>query len=145
MIIDEVFLVKATNFDIWFYVLYMIFTYLILKAIYKEKSQITDIFIFIIASLIMLLINFIVYIIIANTIKQFIAYAIISRILLFMLLFFIRNKLYNITKLYHKLWNRHDNIPKKIKTTTFRSINIVIFNITFYLVHLILLFEMTRI
>lgn len=145
MIIDEAFLVKATNFDIWFYVLYMIFTYLILKAIYKEKSQIIDIFIFIIASLIMLLINFIVYIIIANTIKQFIAYAIISRILLFMLLFFIRNKLYNITKLYRKLWNRHDNIPKKIKTTTFRSINIVIFNITFYLVHLILLFEMTRI
>lgn len=37
----------------------------------------------------------------------------------FVLLF--RNKLYNIQKLYKKLWNRNDKKPKKIKYTTFRA------------------------
>ena len=145
MTLDEILLVKLTNFNIWFYILYTMLVYLILKVLYKNKSQITDIFIFVIASLCMLIINAIIYVIIANTIKEFIVYAIISRIILFIALFKVKNKLYNITKLYKKLWNRNDKFPKKIKSTTFRSINIIIFNLTFYLAHIILLFEMTKI
>lgn len=145
MIAQTILLRVLIPFDIWQQIDGLIFTYYILKLLYKQKAQITDVFTFIIASLIMFVINAIIYIIISLTIKQFIVYAILSRIILFIFLFCIRKKLTNITKLYKKLWNRNDKVQKKIKTTTFRSINVIIFNLTFYLVHIVLLFEMTKI
>ena len=40
------------NYNVWFQIIYTILTYVILKILYKEKSQITDIFTFGIASII---------------------------------------------------------------------------------------------
>lgn len=145
MIAEYLLLKQFLHFTTWFQILYTFTTFIILKVLYKEKAQITDIFTFILASLIMLAVNAPIYLIISFTIKKFIVFAILARIVLFILFFCIKNKLYNITKIYKKIWNRNDKIPKKIKSTTFRSINIVIFNLTFYLVHIILLFELTKI
>ena len=59
---------------------------------------------------------------------------------MFGFLFLFRNKLYKIQKLYKKIWNRDDSIDKKIKTTTFRGFNIVMFNTMFYLLNLCMLY-----
>lgn len=71
-----------------------------------------------------------------NNYTIYLIYVVITRILMFGFLFIFKNKLNNIQKVYKKLWNRNDKINKKIKSTTFRSLNIVVFNIIFYVIHL---------
>lgn len=139
MILEELLLINIFPKSIWFNVLYTIMLYTVLKVLYKEKAQITDIFLFIIANIILLVITLISYIVIYKIFKSFIIYVIINRLLLLLFLMITKNKLYKLQKLYKKLWNRNDAIPKRIKTTTFRCINIVIFNIIFYLANCMLL------
>ena len=54
---------------------------------------------------------------------------------MFIVIFILRNKLPNINKLYIKLWNRNDNVPKKMKSTTFRALNTVVFNTMFFIIN----------
>jgi len=56
----------------------------------------------------------------------------------------IYKKLPNIQKIYKKLWNRNNNKDKKIKSTTFRAINIVIFNISFFIINLGMIFMLIQ-
>ena len=76
-----------------------------------------------------LLICGILYFPIWFTINNYILYAVLTRIFMFAFLILFNNKLNRIQKIYKLLWNRNDKIKKKIKSTTFRSLNIVIFNI----------------
>ena len=114
--------------------------FVILKVLYKEKSQITDIFTFTIASIILILSCSVLYFIIWKTINNFIIYVILNRLLLILFLIIFHNKLYKIQKLYKRLWNRNNKNKNKIKSTTFRAINVVIFNIIFYIINLGMLF-----
>lgn len=110
MIVQYILLLSIFNYTIWFYVLYTFMTFVLLKILYKDKSHITDVFIFTIANVSTLFIN--VY----------------WRIILIILLFIFRKYLYNIQKLYYTLWN---------STLTFRTINIILFNIIFYIIGII--------
>ena len=140
MIVQTICLRLLLPYTLWQQVDSVIITYLILKLLYKEKAQITDIFTFMISSIILLIINGIPYFIIYITIKNFIVYVVVARILLISFLLQFKSKLYKIQYLYKKMWNRNDNVRKKIKTTTFRSINIILFNLMFYLANIIMLF-----
>lgn len=139
MIIEELLLIQIFPESIWFNVLYTVMTYIILKILYKNKSQIIDVFTFMISNLCLLVINVISYVIIYMVFKNFILYVIVARILLALFLICIKNKLNKIQNLYKKFWNRNDKIPKKMKTTTFRCINIVVFNLMFYIANYMLL------
>lgn len=121
------------HYSIWFHILYIFDMFMILKLLYKEKAQITDIFTFGIASIFLMITSAISYFIFNNNI---IIALIVNRIFIFLFLFIFRNKFYKIQKMYQKLWNRNDKIKKKMKSTTFRCINLVIFNIMFYIIHL---------
>lgn len=139
MVIEYLLLKHFIKYNIWFQILYTIMQFVILKVLYKEKSQITDIFTFTIASIILVLCCFIpslLFISNMNNYTIYLIYVVITRILMFGFLFIFKNKLNNIQKVYKKLWNRNDKINKKIKSTTFRSLNIVVFNIIFYVIHL---------
>lgn len=57
MILEYVVLKLAFPFNMWFQVTYTFMTYIILKILYKEKSQIIDIFTFSIGSIILILIS----------------------------------------------------------------------------------------
>jgi len=135
MIIEYILLYKLFPFNVWFQILYTFISFLILKVLYKEKSQIIDIFTFGIASILLIITSGIMYFISFYTYNNAYICAILHRILLFTFIFFIRNRLYNIQKLYKKLWNRKFNKTYKIKTTTFRAINVVIFNIMFFVIN----------
>ena len=65
---------------------------------------------------------------------------IICKIIMFSFIFIFKNKLINIQNIYKKLWNRNDKMPKKIKTTTFRALNVVFFNILFVIFNLGMLY-----
>lgn len=135
MVVDYVLLLNLLPYNIWSQLLYIVLTYLNLKILYRERAQITDIFTFTIASILVIVMSAISYIIVASTIKNIICATILCKILMFLFLYLFRNKLYKITCLYKKTWNRYKN-KTKIKSTTFRSMNIIIFNIMFYIIHL---------
>ena len=127
MTIEYVLLLNIFPYNWYFHISFMIITFLTLKVLYKEKSQITDVFILLIAYIVLMITSAVCFVICQG--NAMIA-AILNRVLIFGLLFCFRNKLYKIQKIYKKFWNR-SNEPKAIKSTTFRSINIVIFNIMF--------------
>lgn len=140
MILEYVFLKCFLVYNIWFQVMYFILSFIIMKMLYKDKTQVTDIFTLGIASIILVITSAIPYVIIYFTIHNMLIYVILNRIIIFTLLFVFRYKLQNINKLYYKLWNRN-NKPKKMKTTTFRALNVVIFNISFVIINLGILFH----
>lgn len=136
MIFEYLLLKHFIKFDIWFQIGYTIITYLILKLLYKEKAQITDVFTFGIASLVLIISCAIPSFLIIMNLCDYIIYAIITRILIFTILIIFKNKLKLIQNIYKKFWNRNDKIKKKMKTTTFRALNIVTFNIMFYIINI---------
>lgn len=140
MILEYVFLKCFLVYNIWFQVMYFILSFIIMKMLYRNKTQVTDIFTLGIASIILVITSAIPYVIIYFTIHNMLIYVILNRIIIFTLLFVFRYKLQNINKLYYKLWNRN-NKPKKMKTTTFRALNLVIFNISFVIINLGILFH----
>ena len=68
--------------------------------------------------------------------------AILSRSLMFGFLFIFRHRLNKIQNLYKSLWNRNDKQPKKIKSTTFRAVNVVVFNLMFFVINICLLYAL---
>lgn len=140
MIIEYLLLKHFIKYNMWFQILYTIMQFVILKVLYKEKSQITDIFTFTISSIILIIISFISYIIIWKTINNYYVAVIINRFLIVLFLIILHKRLYKIQRIYKKLWNRNDKNKNKIKSTTFRAINVVIFNIIFYIINLGMLF-----
>ena len=143
MIIEYILLFNFTPVTIWSHISYFIITYMILRLLYNEKSQITDIFTLGIASILVIIISMISYIMVAATIKDIIVCNVLAKIMLFIILYFSRNKLYKIQNMYKKFWNRNDKIPKPMKSTTFRCINLVLFNIMFFIINNSILFYMS--
>lgn len=139
MMLEYVLLKLAFPFNMWFQVTYTFMTYIILKILYREKSQITDIFTFGISSIILMVISIVVCLPFRNNI---VVIVILSRLLMFGFLFVFRRRLNNIQNLYKSLWNRNDKQPKKIKSTTFRAINVVAFNLMFFVINVCLLYAL---
>lgn len=140
MILDYILLFSIFTFNLWSHVLYFILSFVTLKLLYKNRAQITDVFTLGIASLLMIIISIPVYFIASAFTTYTIIGNIIQKILLFLALYLLRNKLPKIQNLYKKFWNRNDKIPKKMKSTTFRALNVVIFNLTFYIIHIFLVY-----
>lgn len=143
MIAEYLLLKHFIKYSIYFQISYTLTTFLILKILYKDKSQLTDIFTFTIGSIILMIVCLMPSFIFLTHFGDYFyyyLYAVITRVLMFGFLFLFRNKLYKIQKLYKKIWNRDDSIDKKIKTTTFRGFNIVMFNTMFYLLNLCMLY-----
>lgn len=135
MIIEYILLVQIFPFNIWFQILYTFISFLILKILYNKKSQVVDIFTFGIASIILVAISGIMYFLAYYTYRNMTICLIFQKILLFLVLFIFRNKLSNLQKIYKKFWNRKFNTKTKIKSTTFRALNVVIFNLMFYVIN----------
>ena len=142
MITEYLLLKHFIEFSIWFQIAYTIAQFVILKILYKEKAQITDIFTFAIASAVLILISFISYFIIWATLSNYYIAVILCRILLFTFLVIFHKKLCKIQKLYKLLWNRTNKKLIKMKSATFRAVNLVIFNIMFYIINLGMIFTL---
>lgn len=138
MIFEYLLWIYIFKYNFIFHIGFIFTTYIILKILYKEKSQITDIFIMLVAYLIMTMFSLILYSIIKY--NYYIA-LIINRTLMIMFFILFRKKLYKIQNLYKKLWNRNDKRKSKIKSTTFRAINLIIFNTIFYVLNLCMLYS----
>lgn len=140
MVAEYILLKQFLHFTIWFQVLYIAITYIILKLLYKEKAQITDIFTFCIASIYLMIVSVLYVFLIYPFVSNPVLHVIINRIILIGSIVLLNKRLYKIQGLYKKFWNRNDKITKKIKTTTFRSINLIVFNVMFYVINVGLIY-----
>lgn len=140
MVIEYTLLLHAMPYSIYAHVGFFITTYILLKILYKEKAQIIDVFTLGIASVILMAFS-VVFSIPKLLFPINYTYCVVCcRVALFLFLFLLNHKLNVIQKTYKNFWNRNDNVKKKIKTTTFRSVNLVIFNIMFYVMNICLIF-----
>jgi hypothetical protein len=140
ILIEYLLLVNLFPFNWCFHIGLTIMVYLSLKVIYKERAQITDIFTFGISSVLLIIVSIVNYLIFCKLLNvNFVVSAVTQKLILFALLLCLKPKLHNIQKLYKRLWNRNDKLPKKMKTTTFRAINVVVFNATFYIINVCML------
>ncbi len=135
MLFEYLLLKYFIKFNVWFQLSYTFMTFLILKILYREKTNILDIFAFCASSIILIISSMISYILILFTIKNFYIALILNRILLFGTFILYKNKLNNIYLKIAKLWNRH-NYKNKIRSLTVRNIAIIIFNLSFYLINI---------
>ena len=136
MVFQYILLTRFLNFNLWFQIIYTFITYVTLKFLYKGKAMLIDIFIFTIASLILIISSLISFgIFYPNVILA----TIFNKFLIFIPLILLNYKLSLISKVYKNLWNRNNNKNNidntKIKSTTFRSLNVVIFNMIFFIIN----------
>lgn len=104
--------------------------YLIMKFLYRKEANIMDIFLLTWASVFYIIVTLITYVIF----KELYLVLIFSRILMFILIIIFRKTL---SKLYNKcivLWNRHE-YKKQLKSVTVRNINIVLLNVSVYVMY----------
>ena len=139
MIVEYLLLKSFIHFDMWFQIGYTIMTFLTLKVLYRERAQVIDIFTFGIASIILMISSIISFLLLGPN-MQFVVLT--SRILLILFFIFSYKYLPNIQKLYKKLWNRNDKTTNKMKSTTFRALNTVIFNLMFVVINVCMIYAM---
>ena len=145
MMLEYVLTFKAMPYSIYGRIGFFVISYITLKVLYKEKAQITDVFTLAIASIILIILSAIPSFLFLNNMGNmtiYIIYIILTRILIFGFLFIFRNKLCNIQLLYKKFWNRNDKAKLKMKSATFRSLSLVVFNIMFYVINIGLAFAL---
>ena len=135
MVFEYVMLTNFIEFNVWFQLIYTFMSFVNLKVLYREKAQITDIFLFAAASLILIGISATSYGIVYVTIRKYFVALILNRILLFGFMYLARNFIREKYKAFCFLWNRH-TIPNKIKSLTLRNISIIIFNLMFWLINI---------
>lgn len=138
MVLEYLALTSILQFNIWIQIIYTFMSFVNLKVLYRDKAQITDIFLFAAASIILILISFTCGMLqIAFGVKYQLL-LIINRIILFMVLFLIRNKIHKIYAKYYNNWNRHSN--NKIRSLTLRNISIITFNVMFCIINIGLIY-----
>lgn len=135
MVFEYLMLKYFIKYSVYFQLAYTFMAYVNLKVLYKEKAQITDIFLFMVASLVLIVISVCSYAIIYFTIRDYFIALILNRLLLFLFLYFTRKIIRSKYKMFCSLWNRH-NIPNKIKSLTLRNVSIIMFNLMFWLINI---------
>lgn len=138
LMVSEYLLLKSfIHFDVWFQIGYTAMSFLTLKVLYKEKAQVTDIFTFGIASIVLMVISIVSFLLLGPNMKLA---TLLNRTLLILFVVFTHKHLLNIQKLYKKFWNRNDRTTKKMKSTTFRALNTVLFNLMFVVINVCMIY-----
>lgn len=135
MIFQYLALKSFIKYNILFQVAYTFITYFDLKILYKNKAQITDIFLFTSASILLMVSSLICVGIRLATHIGYFETLIINRIMMFCILFLIRNKINSVYQKYYKRWNKHKD-KTKIRSLTLRNISVIVFNLMFYIMNI---------
>lgn len=139
MILQYFILANVFPYDMLFRIIYTAVVFLNLKALYGEKAQVTDIFLFA-ASLVILLVFTFPFLLLNLVINNVYIVCAISKICLFLFLFLIRKHIRKLYVKFFKHWNRNDLEKRKIKSLTLRNASIVAFNILFYVTNILLVY-----
>lgn len=121
--------IMTIRYKLLLYVVFIFVIYGILKILYKKKAMITDIFLFAISTLYLTIVSYLFYIFRNKFfIDGFVSYVII-RLILFIPLILLRNKINEFYKIYCRFWNRNDKEKRPIKSITLRNVSLMGMNI----------------
>ena len=137
MVFQYLILTTFIEFNVIFQIIYIFLSFINLKVLYKDKAQITDIFLFAVASIILIIISITCVALRYLFDTNYITVLIINRILLFGFLFLIKNKINCLYRKYYNNWNRKENgSVVKIRSLTLRNISLIVFNLMFYIINI---------
>ena len=120
--------------NIYFQICFTLYVPLVLRLLYKRKFHISDIFIFAYSSIFLILIGCISALIHCITNNYILAF-IVNRILMFLILFLLKDKLNKTYKWAISQWNRNYERPNKIKAITIRQICVISLNIMIFILN----------
>ena len=143
MIVEYLLVLNILPYSIWSYVLYFILSFLLLKILYKDKSNVTDIFTMGIASVIIIIVSIFSYFIVSLFSTNVIIGNLCQKAILFFIILVYKSYLPKINNIYKKLWNRSKH-SYKIKSMTFRVLNLIVFNFSFVVINLGIMFYYWR-
>lgn len=83
MIAEYIMLTEIIEFNVWLQFIYTFMTFVNLKVLYKEKAQVTDIFLFAIASIILIISSAGCYMLVLYTIRNYYVVIFLNRIFIF--------------------------------------------------------------
>lgn len=130
--IGYVALIMICRYEFLFYIMYIIYSYLVLKVLYK--SEIIDIFVYSIAFSYLMIVGYTFKLLLFN---NYVLYYLVVRVFMF-LPFIFKNKFNQLYILYRKLWNiRKGN---KIKSLTIRNSSLIFVNSMISTIYVIIVF-----
>lgn len=132
--------IMISRYKILYYVSFIFLIYLILKLLYRKKTQIIDIFVIMYASFYLTLLSYLIYF--AHDFTSYLICYAINRILLFAI-FVFRNKFNVLYQKYCKFWNRNDSIKRPMKSITLRNISLIVINCIIFFMNIICLYMIT--
>ncbi len=115
------------KYKVIYYVLFIALVYAILKLLYKEKTQIIDVFTFSICFGYLCILSSMFYGLSKYFNINYYFCSILLRISMF-LPFIFKNKFNKLYRKYCNLWNRNDDIKRPIKSITLRNISLILLN-----------------
>lgn len=119
------------QYNVIYYILLIALVYIIMKILYKNKTQIIDVFVFSLSTVYLTLLSYLGFILFNDDLSNYYTLYTIARILLFVP-FIFKNKFNLLYKKYCKLWNRNDKEKRPIKSITLRNISLIIINIVIF-------------
>lgn len=128
-------LVMITRYNTMYYFLFVFVLYGILMIVYKNKTQITDIFLIVFSAIYLSILSPICYFIIDN----YIVSMILNRILLF-IPFLGKKYIRKLYVKYNNSWNRNDSAKRKIKSITLRILSVISFCSMICFINLVVLY-----
>lgn len=143
MIIEYLLVLNILPYSIWSYVLYFVLSFLLLKILYKDKSNVTDIFTMGVTSVTVIIVSIFSYFVISLFTTNIIVGNLCQKIILFFIMLVCKSYLPKINNIYKRLWNRGKH-SYKMKSTTFRVLNLIVFNFSFMVINLGIMFYYWR-
>ena len=121
--------------NIYFQICFIFYVPIVLKLLYKNKFHISDIFVFVYASIFLILITCLTAPISFITKNYWIGY-IFNRIFMFAFLYIFRNKFNKAYRWVISQWNRNYEKPNKIKAITIRQVCVISLNVMIFALYL---------
>lgn len=131
--------ITIPNYNIIFYVIFLVLIYIWLKTLYRNRIKIPDFFIIFISMLYMTLTYTISYLISNGEYAKYDIAMFISKILLFLPFIFYKklNNLYNKYKLFWDKPNKEEK--RKLKSITLRNISLISLFITIFIIYMLVI------
>ncbi|MCI8481773.1 MAG: hypothetical protein HFJ27_01465 [Clostridia bacterium] len=129
--------ILVKRYEFIYYLVFVAVLYGILKILYKEKTQIIDVFIIMYAEIYLGIVSFLFSSLFEQDLSNYWFILGVNRIILF-LPFLFKNKLHILYNQYCLLWNRNDNEKRRIKSITLRNISLIIINVAIFVMNIYL-------
>lgn len=136
--------IMLNQYKILYYLSFIFIVYCILKFLYKDKTQIIDIFVFSLSTAYLSFTSLLCFKFVKEDFSNYYIWLSVNRLLLF-IIFIFKNKFNTIYRKYCKLWNRNDKENRPIKSITLRNISLIILNLFIGCLNLIIIFLLTKV